>query len=61
LAATIKDTFNIEPELIEGRNGIFDVVADGTIVFSKHETDRFPDHAEVIDSLQDRGALPVKS
>jgi len=61
LAATIKDTFNIEPELVEGSNGIFDVVADGTMVFSKHEADRFPDHTEVIDALQDRGALPFKS
>jgi len=61
LAATIKDTFDIESELVEGRNGIFDVVADGTMVFSKHEAGRFPDHAEVVDALQDRGALSVKS
>ena len=61
LAATIKDTFSIEPELIEGSNGIFDVFADGTMVFSKHETDRFPEHAEVVNTLQNRGALPVKS
>ena len=48
--------FGIESELIEGSNGIFDVVADGTMVFSKHETGRFPTHDEVVAVLRSQGA-----
>jgi len=51
----VKDTLGIESELIEGKNGIFDVVADGSMVFSKHDTGRFPDHDEVIDALRTKG------
>ena len=56
----MKDTFGIESKLIEGKNGIFDVVVDGTMVFSKHETGRFPDHDEVIDALRTHGASSTK-
>ena len=34
--------------LIEGTRGVFDVVVDGKLIFSKHEADRFPEHAEII-------------
>lgn len=37
----------MEPELIRGDNGIFDVVVDGRRVFSKHEAGRFPEDGEV--------------
>lgn len=53
MAAQIKDVFGVESELISGSGGIFDVVADGKLIFSKHETGRFPDPDEVIESLQD--------
>ena len=42
----------IEAELIRGTNGVFDVVADGTLVFSKHATGRFPDHGEVEQAIR---------
>jgi predicted Rdx family selenoprotein len=32
---------------------VFDVAADGRVVFSKHATGRFPDHAEIVQSLRD--------
>jgi selenoprotein W-related protein len=56
LAATVNETFGITSDLIEGRNGIFDVIADGTLVFSKHETGRFPSHDEVVAALRAQGA-----
>lgn len=56
MAATVNETFGITSELIEGRNGVFDVVADGTLVFSKHETGRFPNHDEVVAALRAQGA-----
>ena len=42
----------IEPELIKGANGIFDVSADGRLVFSKHRDRRFPGAAEIIEVLR---------
>ena len=41
-----------EPELIEGTNGVFDVVADGGLVFSKHQEGRFPETDEILDALR---------
>lgn len=52
MAAQIKDEFGVESELISGSGGVFDVVADGKLIFSKHETGRFPDPDEVIESLE---------
>jgi selenoprotein W-related protein len=34
--------------LIKGSGGIFEVVLDGTTLFSKHETGRFPEPDEVL-------------
>jgi selT/selW/selH-like putative selenoprotein len=37
---------------IPGGKGQFDVVRDGELVFSKHETGRFPEHDEILAVLQ---------
>jgi predicted Rdx family selenoprotein len=37
---------------VKGSDGIFDVVADGRLVFSKHAAGRFPDEGEVIAALR---------
>jgi selT/selW/selH-like putative selenoprotein len=42
----------IQAELIKGRGGIFDVAADGKLVYSKHETGRFPEESEVVEALR---------
>jgi selT/selW/selH-like putative selenoprotein len=39
-----------------GSTGQFDVVVDGETVFSKYETRRFPEHAEVLAKLKPRVA-----
>jgi hypothetical protein len=31
---------------------VFDVVADGRTIFSKHSSHRFPDHDEIIRALR---------
>lgn len=41
----------MDTELIEGTNGIFDVVADGRMIFSKHAEERFPESDEIIGAL----------
>ena len=41
----------MEPKLIPGAGGIFDVKVDGKLIFSKHEVGRFPEEAEIIQAL----------
>lgn len=47
----MKEATGVEPELIEGGNGIFDVTVDGKLLFSKHQTGRFPENAEILEKL----------
>jgi selT/selW/selH-like putative selenoprotein len=51
LAASLKQRFGVDAELIGGKNGVFDVHVDGTLVFSKHELGRFPEPGEVEQSI----------
>ena len=51
MAAAISDRFGIEAELVKGKNGVFDVVADGNLVFSKHQAGRFPQNDEILKML----------
>jgi selT/selW/selH-like putative selenoprotein len=39
--------------LIRGDRGIFDVAVDGRIIYSKHETGRFPKPEEVLGPLRE--------
>ena len=52
LADAIKTETGVEPELIPGAGGIFDVVVDGKQIFSKHEVDRFPTNEEILTQLK---------
>jgi predicted Rdx family selenoprotein len=42
----------VEPELLRGGAGVFDVVRDGQLLFSKHQAGRFPDPDEILDLLR---------
>jgi len=42
----------ISSELIPGSNGVYDVIMDEKIIFSKHQTKRFPDNDEIITLIQ---------
>ena len=42
----------MRPRLIEGRGGVFEVRTGKTLVFSKHETGRFPEDDEVLRALK---------
>jgi len=35
----------------EDKPGTFDVVADGTSLWSKHETGHFPEHAKILELM----------
>ena len=51
MAATIEREIGTQPELIRGGGGVFDVVADGELIFSKKKVGRFPEDAEVLQAL----------
>jgi len=42
----------VQPELIKGSGGVFDVATDGVLIFSKHREGRFPATAEIIRVLR---------
>lgn len=48
MAADLKTKYSTEPELIPGKGGVFEVVVDGTLVFSKKKLDRFPENHEEV-------------
>jgi selT/selW/selH-like putative selenoprotein len=51
LAAELKENFSIDSELFAEGKGIFDVVVDDNLVFSKYKTNRFPEEGEVTDII----------
>lgn len=54
MAAAIEREMNLKPALLRGDAGVFEVSADGALVFSKKKTGRFPSDAEVIEALRRR-------
>ena len=42
----------MQAELIKGSGGVFDVTADGALLYSKHSTGRFPENSEVLQALR---------
>jgi selenoprotein W-related protein len=43
----------VSAELVEGHGGVFDVTVDGKLVYSKHETNRFPTNDEVFTRIRE--------
>ena len=42
----------VSVETVEGSGGVFEVSVDGSLVYSKKETGRFPDKGEVVSSMK---------
>ena len=64
MAEELKKEFKVEAKLVPGTGGVFDVVVDGKVVFSKFEVGRFPGPGEVtgkITSCSGKGAYPSTS
>ena len=53
VADELREAFGVEATLVGGSNGIFDVIVDGKLVFSKRETGRFPDPGEIVGRLKE--------
>ena len=51
MAAKIKESLGVEPGLIPEGRGIFDVVVDGKLMYSKYETGTFPDNDQLVGLL----------
>lgn len=51
MAAELKQRYGVDAVLEKGHKGVFDVVVDGELVYSKHETHRFPRPNEVGDAI----------
>ncbi len=56
MAAVISKELCIEAVLVKGDKGIFDVVADGALIFSKYKEGRFPNPGEIAQMLHGRDA-----
>ncbi len=52
LADELHSVLGVKASLVPGGNGIFDVLADGKLVFSKSELSRFPKPGEVSNKLK---------
>jgi selT/selW/selH-like putative selenoprotein len=52
LAEAIKKKSGVEAKLIKSGGGVFEVVADGTLIFSKKKEHRFPEHQEILEKLK---------
>ena len=52
LAEKLKDAFGEDAVLIPGSGGVFDVVVDESLIYSKHETGEFPNENELLRQLQ---------
>jgi selenoprotein W-related protein len=48
LAALLKKHCDNEVELIPSTGGVFEVVVDGVLVYSKKETGEFPDEQQLV-------------
>ncbi len=47
---------NVDPELISGSGGVFEVTVDGQKIFSKKALGRFPADGEIVSLMANRPA-----
>ena len=52
LAEAIKKKLGVEPKLIKSGDGVFEVLADDKLIFSKRKEHRFPEHREILEKIR---------
>ncbi|MCP4022414.1 MAG: hypothetical protein GY729_11270 [Desulfobacteraceae bacterium] len=52
MADQIKNELNLNAQIVPGSNGIYDVVVNDNIIFSKHKENRFPENNEILNMLK---------
>ena len=53
LANELNKEFGIEPKLVEGEIGTFNVFVNDELIFSKDEVGRFPDSGEIVQKINE--------
>lgn len=51
LASQIEKKYGVKPKLIESGGGVFEIVVDGILIFSKKKLGRFPETDEIFGML----------
>ena len=51
LAAALKKKYGISARMIKSGGGVFEVVKDGKLIFSKKATGRFPENKEIFKKI----------
>jgi selenoprotein W-related protein len=54
LAAVLKEEVGVDAEYIKSGGGVFEVVADDDLIFSKKAEKRFPEDSEIVEALRAR-------
>jgi selenoprotein W-related protein len=54
LGDELKDAFGAEIELISSSGGVFEIVVDDKLIFSKKSLQRFPEEGEITLLLENR-------
>jgi selT/selW/selH-like putative selenoprotein len=52
LGASLSRELGIDAKLVRGDRGVFDVTVDGKLIFSKHSAGRFPNDAEIVQTIR---------
>ena len=52
MAAELEKELGAEVRLIKGKDGVFEVEADGRLIFSKRTLGRFPEPGEIVGLLR---------
>ena len=52
MAEQIKKELGVDVRLIKSGGGVFEIMADQKLVFSKKKENRFPEPGEVLESLK---------
>jgi len=55
LAEALKKELGITAELIKSGGGVFEIEADGELIFSKKREHRFPTNDEIIERVKNLG------
>jgi selenoprotein W-related protein len=56
--AEVKRQRNIDAHLIKGQGGVFEVVLDGKLIFSKKQSGRFPEPKEILAQIPENRVAP---
>ena len=57
LAEALKSRYGIDVQLIKSGGGVFEIVKDGELIFSKKAVGRFPEHNEIFESIDNSWLL----